>query len=210
MGKYGKPSKSHYVKKEKKVILVKEHDRNEQLFNELIRPKMGYVRSLVEYYSSWCSDIDYNYSVVLERFFRYIGTYDRKQPLDTWIHICVKNGVFRLNHEFAKEKDRRTGVEFEQVARSAGQTSDITEGQRSLAESLPDEVYSALLSIPAHKLSPFLLYVQGYSLKEIAQMEYENGNTPEYMLETVKSRIFWTRSRLKTLLKEYAGSRKLQ
>ena len=101
-------------------------------------------------------------------------------------------------------------VEFEQIARSAGQTSDITEGQRSLAESLPDEVYSALLSIPAHKLSPFLLYVQGYSLKEIAQMEYENGNTPEDMLETVKSRIFWTRSRLKTLLKEYAGSRKLQ
>ena len=208
MGKYGKPSKSHYVKKEKKVIPVKDHDRNELLFNELIKPKLGYVRSLVEYYSSWGSDIDYKFSVVLERFFRYIGTYDRKQPLDTWIHICVKNCSFRLNHEFAKEKEHRTGVEFDQVARSTGQTSDIAEGQRSLAESLPDEVYSALLAIPAHKLSPFLLYVQGYSVKEIAQMEYEKGNTPEYMLETVKSRIFWTRSRLKTLLREYASSRK--
>lgn len=210
MGKYGNPSKSHYVKKEKKVIPVKDHDRNEQLFNELIKPKMGYVRSLVEYYSCWGSDVDYNFSVVLERFFRYIGTYDRQQPLDTWIHICVKNGVFRLNQEFAREKEHRTGVEFDQIERCTGQMADIAEGQRSLSESLPDEVYSALLTIPAHKLSPFLLYVQGYSVKEIAQMEYENGNTPEYMLETVKSRIFWTRSRLKTLLREYASSRKYQ
>ena len=209
MGKYGKPSKSHYVKKEKKVIPVKDHERNERLFNELIKPKLGYVRSLVEYYSSWGSDIEYNISVVLERFFRYIGTYDRNQPLDTWIHICVKNAVFRLNQEFAKEKERRTGIEFDQVARCTGQSSDITDSQKSLDGSLPDEVYTALITIPAHKLSPFLLYVQGYSVKEIAQIEYEKGNTPEYMLETVKSRIFWTRSRLKTLLREYASSRKL-
>lgn len=205
MEKHGSP----YIKKAKKVAQVENRERNEQLFNELIVPRMDYVRSLVEYYSIWGSDIDYNYSVVLERFFRYIGSYDESKSVDTWIHICVKNSIFRLNKELSKEREHRTGVEFDQICRSASQpTTDINEGHKSLAESLPDEVYNALLSIPEHKLSPFLLYVQGYSVKEVAKIELEKGHTPTYMEDTVKSRIFWTRSKLKELLSDYAKTRK--
>lgn len=163
----------------------------------------------MEYYSNWGSDVDYNYSVTMERFFRYINNYNHEKPIDTWIHICVKNTMTRLNKEFAKEKQRRTGIELDQAIRTANQpTTDIAIGQRPLSETLPDEIYNALLTIPEHKLSPFLLHVQGYSVREIAQMEYKKGNTPKLMVDAIKARIFWTRTKLKGLLNEYARRKK--
>ena len=193
----------------KRAAPIKDRDKHERLFNKYIVPKFDFIKSLVNHYSSAGSDKEYNYSVVLERFFRYIDRYDETKSLDTWIHICVKNSIYRLNMEYSRERSHITGVEMEQIVRKAPyETADSAFADRPLSETLPDEVYKALLRVPDKILSPLMLYAQGYSIAEIAEIEMGRGNTKGCMYELVKRRIFRARTMLKELLKDYARNRR--
>lgn len=209
-GKYC-PSNSE-TPENKKVTPVQDVALNTKIFNELLAPKLDYIKSLVHYYRNPGTDEGYLLSVVLEKLYRYANSYDPEKSLDTWIHICVKRHVFKLNNDHYREMQYRTGVEFGEATRTAS-TSVSYDGQmerKSMLDSIPDEVYNALMKIPEYKLRPFMRYVQGYTIRVIAEMEYEEGHTSSLVEEVVKGRVFWTRNKLQELLKDYAKHRGLQ
>lgn len=76
-------------------------------------------------------------------------------------------------------------------------------GFGSLADNVSDKVYNALMQIPAHRLSPFLLFVQGHGIREITSIEYKMGHLERRSEDMVKSRIFWAQKELQYILRQY-------
>ena len=69
-----------------------------------------------------------------------------------------------------------------------------------MSDCLPDELVAALRMIQPHKLSAFILQVQGYTIKEITEIEFMRGHLKRKNEENVKSRIFQARKELKDIL----------
>ena len=69
-----------------------------------------------------------------------------------------------------------------------------------MSHGLSDEIVTALRMIQPHKLSAFILQVQGYSIKEITEIEFMRGHLKRKNEENVKSRIFQARKELRELL----------
>ena len=206
MGEYGKTSKTSQDKKRAIKVICK---FNKALFKKYIEPNLETIKSLVTYYSDNKQEVDDNYIYTLEEFAKGINTYNPTQPLDTWIHACVKHSCFRQNKKRSNELSHKTGLSLDMVSRSTTSAPfiDPDKSHISLIDSISDEVYDALMQIPPIKLSPFLAQAQGYTLNEIVEMEYETGNLESKSVHAIKARIFWTRDKLRTILGEY-GFRK--
>lgn len=198
---FGEISKVQEVKKVLKPI--SEHNR--ALFDKYITPNLELVKSLVVYYSDNSQDCDDNFIYTLEEFAKGINTYNPIKPLHTWIHACVKHSCFRQNKKRSQMMSHRTGLALDMVNNSTTSAPfiDPDKNMTSLIDSISDEAYNALMQIPPIKLSPFLLQVQGYSLKDIIQIEHERGNLEDYSENAIKGRIFWTREKLKKILSKY-------
>ena len=81
-------------------------------------------------------------------------------------------------------------------------------GLENYRELYSDDILAVLDSMkPIHK-DALLLQEAGYSLKEIADIEYDKGTLKYRNIETVKSRLFLARQYLKKYLTR-DGKRKL-
>ena len=206
MGEHGKDSKAAQVKKGSVKTICK---ANKELFKKYIEPNLDYIKSLVMYYSDDSQEVDDNFVYTLEEFAKGISTYDPSQPLQTWIHVCVKHSCYRQNKKRSNRLSHKTGLSLDMVSQSTKSSPSIDPDKDhvSLIDSISDEVYGALMQIPPIKLSPFLLQAQGYSLNEIVEIEFERGNLESRSVHAIKARIFWTRDKLRTILGSY-GYRK--
>ena len=72
--------------------------------------------------------------------------------------------------------------------------------ENDMSDCLSDEIVAALRMIQPHKLSAFILQVQGYTIKEITEIEFMRGHLKRKNEENVKSRIFQARKELKDIL----------
>ena len=72
--------------------------------------------------------------------------------------------------------------------------------EKDMSDNLSDEMVEAMRMIQPHKLSAFILQVQGYTIKEITEIEYMRGHLKRKNEENIKSRIFQARKELKELL----------
>jgi len=84
----------------------------------------------------------------------------------------------------------------------------IDEGFGTLADNLSDKTYAALMQMPAYRLSPFLLYAQGYGIREITATEWKMGHLKKRSEDVVKSRIFFARKQLQLILRQNGITRK--
>lgn len=186
--------------KELKVI----SDSDKELFERYIVPHLEVIKNLVIHYTNNYQDVDDNYQYVLSEFAKSIGTYNPEKPLNTWIHICVRRGCERQNYKASQRSKRRTGLTLEAVTVAGKGPSVLDEYSAfSLMDSLSDELYNALMQIPPHKLSPFLLQAQGLKIEEITKIEVERGHLSKYSEYTIKGRIFWTKKTLKGIMSKY-------
>lgn len=187
-------------------------EQREQKFNELIGPYYEFIYKLVAYYSDHPQNVDENYNTLLFDFYRYIHTYNGGKPLKTWIHSVVKNNVWTINKERAKEAAKIADAEFNPIEKSRKPDNfiDLENGLLSLADKLSDEVYNALLSLQPLRLSAFVLQIQGYTIEEITRIEYERGNLTKCSDDIIKNRIFWARKDLKEILISHGIKRKVQ
>lgn len=186
-------------------------EQREQKFNELIGPHHEFIRKLVAYYSDHSQNVDENFNTVLFDFYRYIHTYNGGRPLKTWIHSVVKNNVWTINKERAKEAARIADAEFNPVEKSKKPDNfiDLENGLLSMADKLSDEVYNALLSLPPLLLSVFVLQIQGYSIDEITNIEYSRGHISRRSSDIIKNRIFFARKKLREKLISHGIKRKM-
>ena len=198
MGEHDKNTKARQGKKAIKQI----SEENKALFEKYITPNLEDIKSLVMYYSDNPQDCDDNFIYTLEEFAKGVNTYNTSKPLHTWIHACVKHSCYRQNRKRSAMMGHRTGLALDMINNSTTSAPfiDPDKHMTSLIDSISDEVYDALMQIPPIKLSPFLLQVQGYPLKDIIQIEHERGNLEDYSENAIKGRIFWTRDRLKKIL----------
>ena len=197
------------VKKEAKCHQLS-HREKEKLFKQYIVPNFSSIKSLTRRYTDHYQDVEENYNYCLAQLYNYIGSYDPKMKLDTWIHICTKRACFNQNKRRAEESSHYTDVEMctpEELYQN-GNSMMVDAGFGTLADNLSDKMYNALMSIPPHRLSPFLLFVQGHGIREITSMEYKMGHMEKKSEDLVKSRIYWARKELKYILKKHGITRK--
>lgn len=137
--------------------------------------------------------------MALANLFRGIETYNPEMEILTWIHICTKRHII--------EQDKRRIREFElrdfdhKIERlSSGELYESEEtgsvnfmDEHNWRQFFSDDVLQALESLnPIHR-DALILQQSGYSLKEIADLEYEKGRLESRNIDTVKSRLFLAR-----------------
>ena len=177
----------------------------EKLFNQYIMPRLDSIKSLTRRYTDHYQYVDDNYNYCLSQLYHYIGSYNPSQSIETWVHICTKRACFHQNKKRAEESSHWTDVEMcTQDDLHQHVTSMMSDaGFGSLADNVSDKVYNALMQIPAHRLSPFLLFVQGHGIREITSIEYKMGHLERRSEDMVKSRIFWAQKELQYILRQY-------
>lgn len=185
--------------------------KRKELFALYVEPHLEFIRSLCTLYSNNSNDVDDNYSDVLMNLFLYIETYDTSMKLTTWIHISTKRRIYFLNSRESKHRARFCGlnsvtdVEYKTSENvidgdpyNEDDISDSFDGV-SIDCSYSDDIELALEQTPDNFRRSFLLSYQGYSPKEIAQME--NKMNGSFITEnTIRHRIRTTKQQLRTLL----------
>ena len=197
--KKGQSGKKRVIKKFSEIT-----DEERQLFGELIVPKLDFIKSLVKNYTDSSEYVDDNYNICLSEFACYIKSFDKNMmsKLDSWIHVTVKRCCFRLNTKNRAAKENDSDVQLESYMEST--TSSLKSYEKTQCESftdnISDELYDALMAVPLNKLSPFLLYIKGYKMEEIAEIEYNRGHVSKKSVYAVKCRIFKAKDMVKKKL----------
>lgn len=154
-------------------------------------------------------NVEENYTEVLANLFRGIETYNPSMSVLTWLHICTKRCVFKL------EKKRWMHDNNMSYDISAESGTDLMESENNGIDAMPDnweEMYDdtiteALASLPTIYRDAFLLQLAGYSLKEITEIEFKKGTIPYRNIETIKRRTFNARKILRNKLTRDGESR---
>lgn len=192
------------------TIKRQKHDPNENhdLFNKFILPNLDEIKSLCFYYSSNKQEVDANYNEVLTEMYKYVHTYNPTQSLKTWLHIVTKRITYNCNKRQSQEAQHNHGLAYD-FDHNNGDDDDVLECGvithqiiGDLKDNISDELYNALLQTPPAQLSAFILYYQGYSIKDIVEIEYQRGyidvNGPEAKL-TIANRVYMAKKSLKKI-----------
>lgn len=177
--------------------------RNE-LFQQYVVPYFNMVYKLTMEYSWDLSHVEENYNEVLINFYRGIETYDPNRPIRTWLHIVTKRCVLELErkrHRYEKSKDCDREIEsYEEVLPAPDKPSANLMDVTNYRDFYNDDILWVLDKMkPIHR-DALMLQEAGYSLKEIADIEYEKGALKSHNIETVKSRLYLARQFMKKYL----------
>lgn len=151
-------------------------------------------------YSNSHDHVMENYTEVLVNFYRRIETYDPTRSIHTWLHIVTKRQVFELERQRQRHnnKDYDNDIEcYRDEIIDDCDTSGNVIGIDNYRQLYNDEILSVLDEMkPIHR-DAIILQEAGYSLKEIAEIEFNKGTLKSKNIETIKSRLFLARQYLK-------------
>ena len=184
----------------KRISAQISNEEKDRLFNLYIKPNFNSIRTLTQRYTDRQLDVDANFNYVISQMHRYFASYNPDMSLETWLHIVTKRYCFGQNKIRAKVNSMVDGSMFRsdgELSRG-GHTYEIN--PFSLMDSVSDDVYYALTKVSTEYLSVFLLRMQGYSIKEIAEMEYSRGHITIISEKEIKKRLSTCRKELKELL----------
>lgn len=170
-----------------------------RLFEKYVAPYYNMIYKLCMNYTYNPANVQENYNEVLINFFRRIETYDPNRSIHTWLHIVTKRQIAELErrrNRHNNKNDDRDVEDFDNFAQRTGPSANVM-GIDNYRELYNDDILAVLDSMkPIHK-NALLLQEAGYSLKEIADIEYNKGTLKSRNIETVKSRLFLARQYLK-------------
>ena len=172
------------------------------LFQQYVTPFYNMIYKLCMKYSYDSRNVEENYTEVLVNFYRRIETYDPNRPIRTWLHICTKRQVLALERkrqakEIPANNDRSIEVFGDECLPDVGHISGNAMGIDNYRELYGDDVLTVLDELKSIHRDAIILQEAGYSLKEIAEIEYRKGTLKSKNIETVKSRLFLARQYLK-------------
>lgn len=157
------------------------------------------IYKLCIHYSYSKNNVQENYNEVLINFYRRIETYDPHKSILTWIHIVTKRQIAEIERKRRSYDNRDDGREIEEFCDIEGEDKagmgamDITNYRKFYN----DDILALLDSMKEIHRDALLLQQAGYSLKEIADIEYYKGTLQSRNTETIKSRLFFARHFLK-------------
>lgn len=178
--------------------------RRNALFAKYITPYYKLIHWLVRRYSASPATVEENYYLVLTNLFRGIETYNPEADIRTWIHICSKRFIFETEKRRARVTEQRDNdLDVNDIVTEDfwgyGHTDKVSANamnEYNYREYYSDDVLDALDSLnPIHR-DALILQTAGYSLKEIAEIEYQKGRLDSRNIDTVKSRLFLARQTL--------------
>lgn len=186
--------------------------RRNALFQEYVMPYKNMIYKLVMKYSWNMRNVQENYNEVLLNFYRGIETYDPSRSIKTWLHICTKRCVIEL--EKKRKEQEETSSYCDNIDTYQDNIPDTEKPSGNLMSTenyrkfYSDEILQVLdMMKPIHR-DALLLQQAGYSLKEIADIEFERGTLKSHNIETVKSRLYLARQFMKRYLTR-DGKRKM-
>ena len=191
---------------EDQLISEEVANKRKALFDKYVTPYHRMIYKLCMRYSFQSSNVEDNYVEVLTNLYKYIETYNPEKPIKTWLHIVTKRCVYDLDQRRKKQQDLRNDdndieliTNMDELADN-GQISENVMGIDNYEELYNDDILAALKQLkPTYRRA--LIYQQaGYKLKEIAEIEYQNGALESRNIDTIKSRLFLARQQLQQLL----------
>lgn len=180
------------------------------LFEQLIQPNINLVYNLSIRFTNNPQDIAENYNECLANLFRYVHTYNPEKSLANWIFICCKRLICDLNQKRAAFKttdDVNPEHIVSHYSEDASQVSSNCMGLTNYRELYNDDVLRALDGLNPIFREALLLQQAGYKLEEIMEITYRNGSLKTRNIETVKSRLFLAKKRMRQLI-DRDGNRK--
>lgn len=186
--------------------------RRNALFQEYVMPYKNMIYKLVMKYSWNMRNVQENYNEVLLNFYRGIETYDPSRSIKTWLHICTKRCVIELEKKRKEQEETSTYCDNIDTYQDNIPDTEKPSGNLMSTENYrkfySDEILQVLdMMKPIHR-DALLLQQAGYSLKEIADIEFERGTLKSHNIETVKSRLYLARQFMKRYLTR-DGKRKM-
>ena len=171
-----------------------------KLFKQYVSPYYNMIYKLCMNYTYDPANVQENYNEVLINFYRRIETYDPSRSIHTWLHIVTKRQIAELERRRARHNNRNDDHDIEDYSNCTQYVSKPSAnimGVDNYRELYCDDILTVLDSMkPIHK-DALLLQEAGYSLKEIAEIEYNKGTLKSRNIETVKSRLFLARQYFK-------------
>mgnify|MGYP002521473113 FL=1 len=172
-----------------------------KLFDEYVMPFLNMVYSLTRKYSSHPSHVQENYTQVLSTLYRGINTYNPERPIRTWLHICTKRKVFEIERNRNRyENSIDDSHDVYLLADDEIEGDHVSSNAMCIAnyrELYNDDILAVIDSMtPIHR-DALLLQLEGHSLKEIAEIERKKGTLESGNIDTIKSRLFLARQKLK-------------
>lgn len=174
--------------------------RRTALFNKYILPFNNMIFKLCKEYSRSPDNVEENYSEVLVNFYRRIETYDADRPIRAWIHTCVKHQVWACEkqRQIHNNKDYDNDIEdYEEELLADDHVSGNVLGVDNWREHYNSDIVAVLEELKPRHRDALILQEAGYSLKEIAEIEFAKGSLKSPNIETIKSRLRMARQHLK-------------
>ncbi|WP_370524361.1 RNA polymerase sigma factor [Bacteroides sp. 224] len=178
-------------------------ERRNSLFEKYVTPYLNMVYKLCINYTYNSANVEENYTEVLVNFYRRIETYDPNRSILTWLHIVTKRQIAEIERKRKQLDINNYDQDIEMYADSVFSDSEVsgnTMGVDNYKELYNDDILSVLNGMKSIHRDAFLLQEAGYSLKEIAEIEFKKGTLKSRNIETVKSRLFLARQHLKNHL----------
>lgn len=175
-------------------------ERRTALFNKYIMPYTNMIFKLCKDYSWNPNNVEENYSAVMINFYRRIETYDVNRPIKTWIHVCVKRQVWasEKHRQIHNNKDFDNDIEdYKDVLYADDHISSNAMGIENWRDMYNPDIVMVLDELKPRYRDALLLQEAGYSLKEIAEIEYRKGSLRSPNIDTIKSRLRLARQHLK-------------
>lgn len=175
--------------------------RRNALFDKYIAPSLNLVYWCSIRYSDEPCNVEENYTMALTNLFRGIETYDPTRPISTWIHFVTKRYIMNINKKRYEERQLIDGGGNVGFCLDDELTDDEPSWLEMTVENYEslygDDVLAALKTMKPIYKDALLLQQAGYSLAEIADIEFEKGNLTSRNIDTVKSRLFLARQHMK-------------
>lgn len=180
-----------------KAITLSQSERTE-LFTERVMPYSRLIYWLCIHYSCCRSYVDDNYQEVLTELYRCIHTYDPERGhIKRWLYTVIKRVVWEMNR---KQADRYSECDLSQIADDSCSLDLEAINEDNYHSRLSDEVVEALEQLSPINREALFLHLEGYKLREIAEMAHESGSLKEAKTYTVGTRVYQAKQHLRRLL----------
>ncbi len=175
--------------------------RRQELFMKYVYPHKGMIFDTCIKYSKHKRFIEDLYSDVLTILYRYIESYDTKKCIKSWIYISAVRVILEAN-----ERNDKIVYKSHLPIEALGDDSDNRGvscnclGMDNYQQYYNDDILEALESLPPIHKEVLLLQQAGYKIEEIVEISFQNGTLKSKSSETIKSRLFLAKKKMRLLL----------
>lgn len=166
-----------------------------------IYPHKGMIFDIAIKYSNHKQFIEDDFSDILTALFRYVESYTPDRCIKSWIYISAVRLILDANDRHAKiALSHHVPIDSIPDNSENHSVSCNCLGMDNYQEHYNDDILEALDSLPPIHKEVLLLQQAGYKIDEIVEISLQNGSLKSKSSETIKSRLFLAKKKMRLLL----------